>query len=64
MFVPVIVLNKKKKKKKKKDPYASMGKKSKIMPQLPCYLSFLLGREGNLYISNPVNTLKRSKCTF
>ena len=35
-----------KKKKKKKDPYASMGKKSKIMPQLPRYLSFLLGRGG------------------
>ena len=28
-------------KKKKNDPYASMGKKTKIMPHLPCYLSFL-----------------------
>ena len=34
------------KKKKKKYLYASMGKKSKIMPQLPHYLSFLLGRGG------------------
>ena len=32
--------------KKKKDPYASMGKQSKIMPQLPGYQSFLLGRGG------------------
>ena len=41
--------------------YASMGKKSKIMPQLPHYLSFSWEGEGNPYVSNPVNTLKKLK---
>ena len=27
-------------------------KKIKVMPQLSCYLSFLLGMEGNSYVSN------------
>ena len=41
------------KKKKKNDPYASMGKKVKIMPQLPNYLSFLLGRGGKSLCLKP-----------
>ena len=40
-------------KKYKKDPYTSMGKKSKIMPQLPHYLSFLLGRGGKSLCLKP-----------
>ena len=33
-----------KKKKKKNDPYYGMGKNAKVMPQMSCYLSFLLGK--------------------
>ena len=38
-----------KKKKKKNDPYFGMGKNAKVMPQMPHYLSFLLGKGGNPY---------------
>ena len=39
------------KKKKKKHLSFSLGKNSKVMPQLPCYLSFLLGKGGKpLYL--------------
>ena len=48
---------KKKKKKKKNDPYLGMGKNTKVMPQMPHYLSFLLGKGGNPYISNPIKKL-------
>ena len=44
---------KKKKKKKEKDPYFGMGKNTKVMPQKPHYLSFLLGKGGNPYVSKP-----------
>ena len=39
---------KKKKKKKENDPYFGMGKNTKVMPQMPRYLSFSLekGRES------------------
>ena len=33
-------------------------KNSKVMPQLPHYLSFLLEREENPYASNPIKTFK------
>ena len=41
-----------KKKTKKNDPYFGMGKNTKVMPQMPCYLSFLLGKGGNPYASD------------
>ena len=31
-----------------------MGKNTKVMPQMPHYLSFLLGKGGNPYASNPM----------
>ena len=30
-----------------------MGKNTKVMPQKPRYLSFLLGKGGNPYVSKP-----------
>ena len=55
-YVPIVtysckLLYSKKKKKKKKDPYFGMGKNTKVMPQKPRYLSFLLGKGGNPYVS-------------
>ena len=60
-YVPIVTYSckllyskKKKKKKKKKDPYFGMGKNTKVMPQKnPRYLSFLLGKGGNPYVSKP-----------
>ena len=58
-YVPIVIYSckllysKKKKKKKEKDPYFSMGKNTKVMPQKPHYLSFLLGKGGNPYVSKP-----------
>ena len=38
-----------------------MGKNTKVMPQKPRYLSFLLGKGGNPYISKPyVKNLSKS----
>ena len=54
---------KKKKKKKEKDPYFGMGKNTKVMPQKPCYLSFLLGKGGNPYVSKTLHK-KLSKNAF
>ena len=51
------------KKKKKKDPYFGMGKNTKVMPQMPRYLSFPLGKGGNPYASNPMQSYKY-KCAF
>ena len=53
LFLYITLFKKKKKKKKKeeKDPYFSMGKNTKVIPQKPRYLSFLLGKGGNPYIS-------------
>ena len=43
---------KKKKKKKRKTTRTSVWvKNTKVMPQKPCYLSFLLGKGGNPYVS-------------
>ena len=55
-YVPIVtysckLLYSKKKIKKNKDPYFGMGKNTKVMPQKPHYLSFLLGKGGNPYIS-------------
>ena len=44
----------KKKKKKKKTRTLVWVKMSKVMPQIPRYLSFLLGKGGNPYTSNPI----------
>ena len=33
-----------------------MGKNTKVMPQMPRYLSFLLGKGGNPYASNPMKS--------
>ena len=52
---------KKKKKKKETDPYFGMGKNTKVMPQKPCYLSFLLGK-GEI-LTSP-NFTEKTKCTF
>ena len=59
-YVPIVTYSckllffkKKKKKKKEKDPYFGMGKNTKVMPQKPRYLSFLLGKGGNPYVSKP-----------
>ena len=55
-YVPIVtysckLLYSKKKKKKEKDPYFGMGKNTKVMPQKPRYISFLLGKGGNPYVS-------------
>ena len=44
-----------KKTKNKKDPYFGMGKNTKVMPQKPRYLSFLLEKGGNPYISKTLH---------
>ena len=31
-------------------------KNTKVMPQMPRYLSFLLGKGGNPYVSNPMKS--------
>ena len=49
------------KKKKKNDPYFGMGKNTKVMPQMPCYLSFLLGKGGNPYTSNPMKSYPKTE---
>ena len=54
---------KKKKKKKKKDSYFGMGEKYQSYATKPHYLSFLLGKGGNPYVSKLY--IKNSvKCTF
>ena len=58
-YVPIVTYSckllyskkKKKKKEKEKDLYFGMGKNTKVMPQKPHYLSFLLGKGGNPYAS-------------
>ena len=40
--------------KKKKTHTLVWVKISKVMPQIPRYLSFLLGKGGNPYASNPI----------
>ena len=53
----------KKKKKKKNDPYFGMGEKYQSYATKPRYLSFLLGKGGNPYVSKLY--IKNSvKCTF
>ena len=42
---------------KQNDPYFGMGKNAKVMPQMPHYLSFLLGKGGNPYASNPIKAI-------
>ena len=59
MFVPVIVFQNKKK--KKKNLYVSMGKNQKLCHNCPTIYLFSWVGEGNPYISNPVNTLKKKK---
>ena len=59
-YVPIVTIlvtyfikKKKQQKTKEKDPYFGMGKNTKVMPQKPRYLSFLLGKGGNPYVSKP-----------
>ena len=50
---------------KKKDLSLAWVKNSKVMPQLPCYLSFLLGKGGKpLYLKPYLKTLKYCKVHF
>ena len=53
----------KKQNKTKNDLYFGMGKNTKVMPQMPHYLSFLLGKGGNPYASNPMKSYD-CKCAF
>ena len=52
---------KKKKKKKKKTQALAWVKSSKVMPQFPHYLSFLLGKVGKLLHLNPSKNVKTSQ---
>ena len=47
----LVIFIQKKKKKKKNDPYFGMGEKYQSYATRPHYLSFLLGKEGNPYVS-------------
>ena len=52
-YVPIVtysckLLYSKKKKEKEKDPYSSMGKNAKVMPQYPAIYLFSWEREGIL----------------
>ena len=38
-----------------------MGKNTKVMPQMPCYLSFLLGKGKNPYTSNPMKSYPKTE---
>ena len=66
-YVPIVTYSCKllysKKTTKKKDPYFGMGKNTKVMPQKPHYLSFLLGKGGNPYVSKTLHK-KLSKSTL
>ena len=53
VIIFVIVHLFKKKNEKKNDPYFGMGKKYQSYATIPRYLSFLLGKGGNPYISKP-----------
>ena len=57
MFVPVVVFHKK----IKKDLYTSMGKNQKLCHNCPTIYLLSWEGEGNPYVSNPVNTLKKRK---
>ena len=48
----------KKKTKKKYDPYFGMGKNAKSYATNTPLFIFLLGKGGNLYISNPIKSYK------
>ena len=69
-YVPIVIIlviihlfKKKRKKKRKNDPYSGMGIKYQSYATIPRYLSFLLGKRGNPYISKPyIKTYY--KCAF
>ena len=69
-YVPIVkvtlvifIQKKKKKQKKKNDPYFGMGEKYQSYATKPRYLSFLLGKGGNPYVSKLY--IKNSvKCAF
>ena len=65
IFVIVYLFKKKKKQKKKKEklPVLWYGQKYQSYATIPHYLSFLLGKGGNSYISKPYIKPKY-KCTF
>ena len=51
-------------KKKKRTQAEAWVKSSKVMPQLPYYLSFLLGKGGKLLCLNPSKNFKTSQNAF
>ena len=61
LFCYSIKKRKKKQNKTKQNPYFGMGKKLKVMPQLPCYPSFLLRKGGKLLCLNPSKNFKTSQ---
>ena len=63
MTLVIFIQKKKKKKEKKNDPYFSMGEKYQSYATKPRYLSFLLGKGGNPYISK-LNIKNSVKCAF
>ena len=56
LLVQLFQKKEKKKKKKKNDPYSGMGKITRVMPQMPHSLSFLLGKGENPYDSDPMKS--------
>ena len=62
-YVPIVTYSckllyskkKQNKQKKEKDPHFGMGKNTKVMPQKPRYLSLLLGKGGNPYVSKTLH---------
>ena len=63
ILVIVHIFQKKKKKKKKNDLYFCMGKNYQSYGTIPHYLSFLLGKGRNPYVSKPYIKTKY-KCAF
>ena len=61
IFLVIVFIQKKQK--KTNDPYFSMGKKYQSYATIPRYLSFLLGKGGNPYVSKPYIKTKY-KCAF
>ena len=60
----IVITIPKKKKKKKQTRTSVLVKMPKAMPQIPHYLSFLLGKGGNSYTSNPIKSYKKLQVHF
>ena len=62
----ILIQKKKTQKKRKKQKMTRTSvwvKIPKLCHKMPCYLSFLLGKGGNTYISNPMKSYQ-PKCAF